>query len=270
MKTLRFAPIFLILCACHRGSKIDTDQIYSRHLQHNVKLSILHTKAPNDRADLNLLIINDASYVDKLQMKKIFDSLNKIKKLKPLVIIGVESVDKKAEYGVSDKPDYQGQGSRAGFYDDFINSELYPYAKKQSGVRKFASVAVAGFGPGGLSAFDMAWNHPDKISEVGVFSGSFGLTDQAPADSALATHGVMQAKLRASRKKPALAYWFYAGRNGDSLVAKATGNLIATMMDKKVVGESGTTFFEIPGGENNESSWAQAFPDFLVWAFPAQ
>lgn len=270
MKALRFAPLLLIFCACHRGSKIDTDEIYSRHLQHKVKLSILHTKAPNDRADLNLLIINDATFIDRLQVKKIFDSLNKLKKLKPLVIIGVEAVDKKAEYGVSDKPDFQGQGSRAALYDDFINNELYPYAKKQSGVRKFASVAVTGFGPGGLAAFDIAWNHPDKVSAVGVFSGSFGLTDQAPADSDLVTHGVMQAKLRASRKKPALSYWFYAGRNGDSLVAKATGNLIATMMDKKIVGETGTTVFEIPGGMNNEAGWSQSFPDFLVWAFPVQ
>jgi len=267
MKALLLAPFLFVFCACHKTSKIDTDELYSRHLQRKVKLTILHAKAPDDRADLNLLIVNDATFVDKLEMKKIFDSLNKVKAIKPLVIIGVEAGDRDKEYGVSDKPDYQGHGSRASFYDDFINSELYPYAKKQSGVRKFASVSIAGFGAGGLSAFDIAWNHPDKISSLGAFSGSFGYTDQAPADSALETHGVLQAKLRASRKKPDLGYWFYAGRKGDSLTARATGNLIGTLMDKKVVGETGTTFFEIPNGANDEASWEQAFPDFLVWAF---
>ncbi len=267
MKRLFLIPFLLVFCACHKNSRLDTDEIYSRHLQHKVKLSILHGKAPDDRGELNLLILNDAAYIDKLQLKKIFDSLNKIQRIKPLVIIGVEAGDKNKEYGVAGKPDYRGIGSRAAFYDDFINSELYPYAKKQSAVRKFASVSITGFGAGGLSAFDIAWNHPDKISSVGTFSASFGFTDQAPADSALETHGVMQAKLRSSRKKPALAYWFYAGRTGDSLIAKATGNLIGTLMDKKVVGEAGTTFFEIPNGANDEASWERAFPDFLVWAF---
>src|SRR5664279_4412884 len=163
MKHFLLLVFLFALCACKQVKQTD-DTLYSRHLQRNVKLHILHTPPPTDRSLYNLLILNDGQDMEKLRVKETMDSLYAAGKILPLVIIGVEAGDRMQEYGVSEKPDYLKRGSKASFYDAFINSELYPYAKTQSGVRKFQSFVIAGCSMGGLSAFDIAWNHPDKIS----------------------------------------------------------------------------------------------------------
>jgi enterochelin esterase-like enzyme len=269
---------FLILIgACKRVKQTD-DNLYSRHLQRNVKLHILHTPPPSDRSLFNLLILNDGQDMEKLGVKESMDSLYKEGKLLPMVIIGVEAGDRMQEYGVTDKPDYLGRSSKAGLYDAFINDELYPYAKKESGVRKFQSVVIAGCSMGGLSAFDIAWNHPDKISKVGVFSGSFWWRDKSSDDSSYSDekNRIMYTKLKASRKKPGLQYWFYAGaaeeksdRDKDSIidVIDDTKDIINLLKKKNVVAAQGIVYRESPTGIHDYSSWRVVFPEFLVWAF---
>jgi enterochelin esterase-like enzyme len=280
MKIFSLVGILVLLTACKKIKQTD-DNLYSRHLQRNVKLHILHTPTPSDRSQYNLLILNDGQDMDQLRVKETMDSLFKAGKIMPLVIIGVESADRTNEYGVTDKPDYLGRGKKAGFYDDFINNELYPYAKKQTGVRKFQSVAIAGFSLGGLSAFDIAWNHPDKISKVGVFSGSFWWRDKASEDSSYSDekNRIMYSKLKASRKKPGLRYWFYAGaaeekgdRDKDSIidVIDDTKDIINLLEKKNVVVAEGIVYTESPTGIHDYSSWRKVFPDFLIWAFPAK
>jgi predicted alpha/beta superfamily hydrolase len=193
----------------------------------------------------------------------------------------VEADDRMQEYGITDKPDYLNRGGRATFYDAFINNELYPYAKKQSGVRKFQSFAIAGCSMGGLSAFDIAWNHPDKINKVGVFSGSFWWRDKASEDSSYSDekNRIMYSKLKASRKKPGLQYWFYAGaaeekgdRDKDSIidVIDDTKDIIYLLKKKNVVAPEGIVYRELPNGIHDYSSWSEVFPEFLIWAFPAK
>jgi predicted alpha/beta superfamily hydrolase len=271
---------FLFFCFACKHVKETDDSLYSKHLQRNVKLHIFHTPPPGDRSRYNLLILNDGQDLEKLHVKETMDSLYKAGKIAPLVIIGVEAGDRMQEYGVSDKPDYLSRGKRAAFYDDFINSELYPYAKTQSGVRKFQSVAIAGCSLGGLSAFDIAWNHPEKINKVGVFSGSFWWRDKAAEDSSYSDekNRIMYAKLKASRKKPGLVYWFYAGaaeekgdRDKDSIidVIDDTKDIINLLEKRNLVLPEGLVYKESPNGIHDYSSWSVVFPEFLVWAFPA-
>jgi enterochelin esterase-like enzyme len=271
--------LFLFI-ACKKVEQTE-DNLYSRHLQRKVKLHILHTPPPDDRSVYNLLILNDGQDMEKLRVKETLDSLFKTGKILPLVIIGIEAGDRMQEYGVADMPDYLGRGKKAGFYDDFINNELYPYAKKQSGVRKFQSVAIAGCSLGALSAFDIAWNHPDKISKVGVFSGSFWWRNKASEDSSYSDekNRILYSKLKASRKKPGLQYWFYAGaaeekgdRDKDSIidVIDDTKDIISLLEKKNVVTAEGIVYTESPTGIHDYSSWSSVFPDFLVWAFPAK
>jgi enterochelin esterase-like enzyme len=269
----------IVIISCKRVKQSD-DTLYSKHLQRNVKLHILHTPPPSDRSLFNLLILNDGQDMDKLHVKESMDSLYKAGKILPLVIIGIEAGDRMQEYGVTDKPDYLNRGSRATFYDAFINNELYPYAKKQTAVRKFQSVVIAGCSMGGLSAFDIAWNHPDKISKVGVFSGSFWWRDKASEDSSYSDekNRIMYSKLKASRKKPGLQYWFYAGaeeekgdRDKDSIIdiIDDTKDIINLLEKKNVVVPQGIVYRELPNGVHDYSSWSEVFPEFLIWAFPA-
>jgi enterochelin esterase-like enzyme len=277
MKSSAFLCIVFVFISCKKVKQTD-DSLYSKHLQRTVKLHILHTPPPADRAMYNLLILNDGQDMDKLRVKEILDSLYKKKQISPLVIIGIEAGDRMQEFGVVDKPDYLGRGSKATYYDEFINSELYPYAKKQSGVRKFQTVAIAGCSLGGLSAFDIAWNHSDKISKVGVFSGAFWWRNISSEDSSYSDekNRIIFTKLKASRKKPGLTYWFYAGaaeekadRDKDSVIdiIDDTKDLINLLGKKNVVTPNGIVYVEASAGVHDYSSWSQAFPGFLIWAF---
>jgi len=167
--------LLLLLTACRGKHKINQqeDEMYSRHLQRQVKLTIISTPMPDDKTELNLLILNDGQDMGQLGVKETLDSLYKNGLIRPLLIVGIHAGDRVKEYGVAGYPDFLNRGDKADHYDAFINNELYPYAKKNATVRKFKTVAIAGCSLGGLSAFDIAWNRADKIDKVGVFSGSF-------------------------------------------------------------------------------------------------
>jgi len=272
-----FSLLIIMISACKHSQQRD-DELYSRHLQRKVKLTIIHTPIPDDKSRLNLLILNDGQDADKLNVKDVVDSLYKKDAIQPLVVVAVHAGDRMQEYGVADKPDYEKRGARAGYYDAFINDELYPYAKKSSGVRKFNKVAIAGSSMGGLSAFDIAWNHPDKIDKVGVMSGSFWWRDKALEDSTYSDddNRIMYAKLKASRKRPKLEYWFYAGtaeensdRDKDGVidVIDDTKDIIALIQHKNICPPEAIVYREGKDAAHDYVYWRNVFPEFLVWAF---
>lgn len=279
MKCTGFLFILIVMISCKHVKQKD-DELYSRHLQRKVKLTVIYTPIPNDKSQLNLLILNDGQDIEKFRVKEITDSLYKKKLIAPLVIVAVDAGDRMQEYGVADKPDFDGRGSRAGYYDAFINNELYFYAKKEAGVRKFNSVAIAGCSMGGLSAFDIAWNHPEKIDKVGVFSGSFWWRDKSSDDSTYSdeTNRIMYAKLKASRKKPKLQYWFYTGtgeetsdRDKDGIidVVDDTKDIIALIQRKNICAPGDIVYKEVKDAKHDYPYWSAVLPDFLTWAFPS-
>lgn len=267
-----------VITSCGKKIKQQEDEVYSRHLQHKVKLTVINTPVPSDKEALNLLIMNDGQDFEQLRVKEILDSLWKKKLIQPLLIVGVHAQNREQEYGVADKPDYQNRGSRANYYDAFVDDELYFFIKKKVSIRKFKSVVIAGTSLGGLSAFDIAWNHSNKIDKVGVFSGSFWWRDKDVADSSYDNNEnrIMYEKIKSSRKKPKLQYWFYAGgkeENGDRDkdgvidVIDDTQDLINLIIDKKVCSTTDITFKQDPNAEHNQQGWSHQLPDFLIWAF---
>lgn len=267
----------IALLACNRGPKVQQDQLYSRHLKKNIALTIFNTPLPDDKSTLNLLLLNDGQEATKLVISGVLDSLHKAKAIGPLVVVAIHTDDRMQEYGVADKPDAAGRGSRAGYYDAFVNNELYPFIKKKTGVRKFNTVAIAGCSLGGLSAFDIAWNHADKFDKAGIFSGSFWWRDKETSDSTYDDNinRIMIAKLKASRKKPQQQYWFYAGgaeetsdrdKDGTIDVIDDTKDVIDWV--RKRIGDPGAVTLKVtPQGRHDWPDWRAAMPEFLVWAF---
>jgi enterochelin esterase-like enzyme len=254
------------------------DELYSRHLQRHVKLTIISTPKPDESAGLNLLLLNDGQETGQFRVKDIIDSLYRKKLIQPLLVIGIHAGDRIQEYGVRDKPDFLQRGNKAGFYDDFINNELIPFAKKNTGVRKFKTMAIAGCSQGGLSAFDFAWEHANKIDKVGVFSGSFWWRDKDAnaADYTDDKNRIMLNKIRSSRKKAALKYWFYAGgkeetgdRDKDSIidVIDDTRDLVEIIKSKNICLPEDIRFVQDPKGKHDYESWSKQLPAFLIWAF---
>ncbi len=271
--------LFIIIAhGCKNNIKQQDDELYSRHLQRQVKLTIISTPMPDDKSTLNLLILNDGQDAGRLHIKEIIDSLYKKGFIKPLLVVAVHAGDRTQEYGVAGYPDFLNRGNKADHYDAFINNELYPFVKKKATVRKFSSVAIAGCSQGGLSAFDIAWNRADKIDKVGVFSGSFWWRDKddKAADYSDEKNRIMQQKIKASRKKTGLQYWFYAGakeeegdRDMDGIidVVDDTRDLITIIKNKHVSLPDGIVYTEDPHGKHDHTAWSKQLPAFLVWAF---
>lgn len=271
--TLRFCFICLSFIACKKGIQEQTDELYSRHLQRQVKLTIIHTPIPDDKAEINLLVLNDGQQSSNINLTSIVDSLYKAKQIQPLVILAIHAGNRKEEYGIADKISNSAGGGKADHYDSFFNNELYPFAKKKAGVRKFKSVTVAGLGAGGLSALDIAWTHPDKISKVGVFSGAFNRTvNKEKAVSDTICNGMMYEKVKSSRKRPDLQFWIYAGQNGKTglpnddadNILNSTNCFVELLSAKKFITDGDIVYKK--GITNNAAAWQEQLPNFLKWA----
>ncbi|MEO9145264.1 MAG: alpha/beta hydrolase-fold protein [Ginsengibacter sp.] len=267
----------VLLSACHSKTKEIKDEIYSRHLQKHIPLTIISTPVPKDKGDFNLLLLNDGQEVEKLRVKELVDSLFKKKMIQPLVVVAIDTVNRMQQYGVSGMPDYMGNGASAEKYEDFIINELLPFIKKRAGVRKFNSITIAGFSLGALSALDIAWDNADKINKVGAFSGSFWFRDKDAADPSYSDDKdrIIINKIRSSRKRPHLKYWFYAGGSEESAdrdkdeiidVIDDTRDLITTINNKKVCPPEDIVYTEVKEGKHDYDSWSKVFPQFLIWA----
>ena len=263
---------------CKSKIKQQDDELYSRHLQRHVKLTIINSPMPDDKSQMNLLLLNDGQDINKFRVKEIVDSLYSKKLIQPVLVVGIHAGDRMREYGVTDQPDYQNRGDKAANYDAFIDDELYPFAKKKAGVRKFNSVVIAGCSLGGLSAFDVAWNHPDKIDKVGVFSGSFWWRDKddKAVDYSDENNRIMLTKIRSSKKKPHLQYWFYVGgkeengdRDKDGIIDAVddTKDLVALIKSKNICAPDDIVYTEEPNAKHDWPYWSAQLPTFLVWAF---
>ena len=263
----------LSLAGCHSKLMERTDKIYSRHLQKHIDLTVFNTSVPKDKSSFNLLLLNDGQDIEKLRVKEIVDSLNRKKLVLPLVVVAINAFDRMQEYGVAGNPDFRGNGSSAEKYANFIVNELLPFIKKQAGARKFNSVTLAGYGRGGLSAFDIGWNNWQKFDKIGVFSGDFSSTDLDPADEAYSPdkNNLVLRMVNTSRKRPKLKYWFYAGSKDDNPVLKngstnQAGKLMVALEAKNFISPGDIVYKEMAEGGNEFSAWTEVFPSFLIWA----
>lgn len=270
--------LLLLMTACKSKIKQQNDELYSRHLQRPVKLTIISTPLPDDKSELNLLLLNDGQDMGQFRVREILDSLYRKGLIKPLLVVGIHAGDRMKEYGVAGYPDFMKRGDKAEYYDAFINNELYPFIKKKATVRKFSSVVMAGCSLGGLSAFDIAWNRADKIDKVGVFSGSFWWRDEDEKAAGYSDekNRIILNKLKASRKKPGLKYWFYAGakeengdrdRDGIIDVVDDTKDLIELIKSKNICLPDDITLSEDANGKHDHATWSKQLPVFLIWAF---
>ncbi len=270
--------LLIVVTSCTKKVKQQEDEIYSRHLQEHVKLTIITTPIPDTKNEMNLLILNDGQDADKFRIKIIVDSLYRKKLLAPLLVVAVHAGKREEWYGVAGKPDFENRGKKADKYAAFIDNELYPYIKKNAGVRSFKSVVIAGASLGGLSAMDIAWNNADKIDRVGVFSGSFWWRDKDQTDISYtdAANRILLSSIQQSRKRPHLKYWMYAGlqeeksdRDKDGVidVVDDTKDLLQIIENKKVCPPGDIVYVESLNGQHDYASWSKALPKFLLWAF---
>lgn len=249
---------FLFETGCKSRIKEVNDQLYSRHLQRQVSLSMVSTKMPDDKSDMNLLIMLQGEGLEQVDLSGLLDSLDKSKQIKPLMIVSVQGKPD-SEYGMATS----GRKSslhKSDNFNNFIINELYPHIKKKSGVRKFNSVSICGSKRSGINAFETAWNNADKIKAAGVFSGSFEF-DYSESDSSLPALFNM---VKSSRKRSKLQYWFYAGEADNQDIPALTKEFCALLKTKSFVAPADITLVTPVQSGNGPDDWKRYVATFII------
>lgn len=253
-------------------------QVNSVFLDRTVTVEIHIPEPLQPMEALNLLLLNDGQDFDLLGIRETVETLYAAARIEAVVIVAISVAGERLqEYGVSGRPDYLGRGAKAGAYSEFITKELLPYIYAFVEYPITGKRAFAGCSLGGLSAFDVAWNHPADFDLVAVFSGAFwwrqkGLTEGYQEDRDRILHNM----IRESEAHAPLKFWIMTGtadetadRNGNGIIDSIDDSIdVIKELVKKGVNRNDITYYERVGGKHDVATWAASFPSFLLWAFP--
>ncbi len=221
-----------------------------------------------------LLIFNDGQDMEAVRLRETLEKLYVQKRLRPCIVVGVFAADRMQEYGTARHPDYKKRGKKAKAYTQFILKELLPYLKEN--FRLGEEKAIAGFSLGGLSAFDIAWNHSGIFQLVGVFSGSFWWRSQPFDPEDPDGHRIAHTMVKNKKRHKGLRFWFQTGtldeeadRNNNGVIDSIddTRDLISELCAIGYHEGKDIHYVEMIGGRHDTATWGKIMPDFLIWAF---
>ena len=255
---------------------------YSRFLHRHVTFDIYLPPGYNTETDryYPLLLFNDGQDLPAAGLGNTLDRLIRQNRIPPVVVAGIHAgVGRRHEYGTTRQPDYKGRGDKAPQHRDFVLQELLPYLrdKWRLSVRPEDNV-FAGFSLGGLSAFDIAWAHPEVFGAAGVFSGSlwwrWSDVDPADPDADRIIHDIVHTSSEA--RPNAQRFWFQAGthdetedRNNNGIIDAIDDTLqLIEAIKKRGYPDTQIRYLEIENGTHDAPTWGKAIPDFLKWMFP--
>jgi enterochelin esterase-like enzyme len=253
-------------------------QITSAFLKRQVMLEIYAPAHTAAQTPLHLLLFNDGQEAEALELASTAASLLSAGKMEPLLIVAIKAgEDRLQEYGVAGVLDFMGRGAKAGAYTQFIVAELLPYLSATFKTLGRGKCGFAGCSLGGLSAFDIAWHHPDLFHVAGVFSGAFWWRKKAFEEGYSDQDRILHEQIRQTPTKPGVKFWLMTGtedetadRNHNYIIDSIddTIDVIKELMLKGYTRPEEVFYYEMVGGKHHPSSWAKALPGFLTWAFP--
>jgi enterochelin esterase-like enzyme len=226
-----------------------------------------------------VLLMNDGQDYVPMGLEKILAASYVKNTLRPFVYIGIETNENRMhEYGTASYADFKGRGEKAALYSRFILEELIPFLKEEFKVSsKGEDWVFCGMSLGGLSAFDIVYNHPQFFGKAGVFSGSFWWRKKAYIKNDLEDRSrIVLDIVKNGKAAPHLSFWFQCGtldekadRNHNGIIDSIddTLDLIKELQQKGYTYPGNITYLEVPNGKHDLPTWAAVYPQFLQWAF---
>jgi enterochelin esterase-like enzyme len=227
-----------------------------------------------------LLLMNDGQDYQAMGLEKTLSRAFADRTLRPFCYVGIScNEDRMNEYGVSGVPDFKNRGKRAASYSKFIIEEFIPFLKEEFNVsHNHQEWVYCGMSLGGLSAFDIVYNHPKHFGKVGVFSGSFWWRKKAyvkgdTLDRSRIILDVIKNRDYVTGQK----FWFQCGTNDEVADRNKNGvidaiddtlDVIKELQKKGYSYPGDITYMEVKDGKHDLPTWGHAFPSFLKWAFP--
>ena len=248
-------------------------------LKRDVNLNIYFPRGNYSRDQIHLLLINDGQDLPVMHFDKILTDLYVHQKIAPLFCVGIEcGIDRRNEYGTACQLDYNGRGTKALSYQQFIFSELLPFLKAEYHPYSFKEKSFCGFSLGGLSALDIVWNHPHQFQRVGVFSGSLWWRSVSQDDPLFNENAdrIMHSQIRNGGYHAGLKFFFETGtldetadRNNNGIIDSIddTLSLIDELVKKGYDAEKDIYYLELKEGKHDVLTWGKAFPQFLKWGW---
>lgn len=253
--------------------------LQSAWLKRSARIDIYKTDSTDTVNRCSLLLVNDGQDLVTMQFEKILHSLQATNKIRPLIVAAIHcSAERKNEYGMAIRPDYKGWGDKAPCYEHFIINELLPLLYARFNNISFTDISFAGFSLGGLSAFDIAWNHPEIFSTVGIFSGSlwWRSVDKNDKEYDPWKHRMLHKQVQESVLHPLMKFFFECGENDES--ADRNNNHVIDSIDDtidlmRILVRKGyregkdISYLQLPDGRHDVATWKKAMPLFLEWGF---
>jgi enterochelin esterase-like enzyme len=264
------------------GLLVESRSLLSVFLGREVKIDFYLPKNVPDPSEMSLLLINDGQNMKEVGLSGILGNLYAEKAISPLLCVGIHTgSQRKMEYGVASQKDYLGRGANAGFYTSFVLRELLPFIRDTYKITSFKERAFAGFSLGALMALDIVFNHPEKFSKAGLFSGSFWWRsiDQTEKEYSDDQHRIMHQEIRNGVYKPGMKFFFQCGnmdetmdRNNNGIIDSIddTLDVIKELEAKGYNREKDIQYLEMADGKHDMPTWARAMPEFLKWGWGLQ
>ncbi len=255
---------------------------FSKKLDRNVKFRFTAPDCYTKSKDLfPVLLMNDGQDYHNMNLEDTLSEAFADKNLKKFCYVGISCNENRInEYGTASTADFKNRGNKAKAYNEFIIEEFMPFLKEEFKVTKDQSDWVfCGMSLGGLSAFDIAYNHPNFFSKIGVFSGSFWWRKKAyVADDVLDRSRIILDVIKNRKETAKQQFWLQTGTADESADRNDNGVIDAIDDTKDVIKElqkkgysypGDITYVEVKDGKHDLATWAKVYPEFLKWAFKA-
>lgn len=261
------------------------------------------------RARYPVLYANDGQDMDAVAMRATLARLEDAHAMAPVIVIAVDALpDRLAQYGLFDRgrnrPIVGGSpvgpiGANAATYAQWFIGALLPYVDAHYRTEPTPrGRAVLGWSLGGLSAFGLGWNAPDRFGTVGAFSPSFWVAADRGSAGAVQRSRLALRMVDRGPPRPDLRLWLSVGTGEETADRDHDGVIDAVddvqdlvngwrAPDGRVLrglGQSGYRVVKggpgdpprrgqvaldvVPGAHHEQAAWAAVLPDFLRWAFP--
>ena len=228
----------------------------------------------HESEQFEVLYINDGQEHEAIGLHESLARLIDAGRIRPIIVVAVPTNDNRLhEYGTAVALNTLGLGLLAPAYTHFLMEELIPLIDRT--FRTKGRPSLLGVSLGGLSAFDIAWNYPERFAVVGILSGSFWWRAADKEERIDAGRRIAHSLARNAAKPPPFRLFFQAGtrdevsdRDGDGVIdaIQDTLDLIAELSSIGCEPDQ-ITYVEVPGGRHDFETWARVLPVFLECAF---
>lgn len=221
-----------------------------------------------------VLYINDGQECEALGLRDTLAHLTNAGRIRPIIAVAIPTNENRLhEYGTAIAINQLGLGLLASAYTHFLVAELMPIINDT--FRTKSGAGLLGVSLGGLSAFDIAWNHPDLFAVVGIMSGSFWWRARNEEEMIDAGERIAHSLARRATQPPPFRFFFEAGtrdevsdRDSDGVIDAIQDTIeLIEALQAAGCGTDQITYVEVAGGRHDFETWARVLPVFLEWAF---